>query len=45
MDKLIKQYEDTNQYGAWIEVFVYEDENGKEYRICCDQDGGETIEE
>lgn len=42
-DKFIRQYEDSTEYGAWVGVFVYEDENGDEYSIRVDQDGGEEI--
>ena len=42
-DKFIKEYDDCSDSGAWIGKFVYEDENGNEYTICCNQDGHEWI--
>ena len=44
-DKFIREYDDHAENGAWIGKFVYEDETGNEYTICCDQDGEEWIEE
>jgi hypothetical protein len=44
-DKFVRQYDSSSEMGAWIGKFVYEDELGNEYTICCDQDGEEWIEE
>ena len=44
-DILIREFDDSNDFGAWIGKFVYEDTEGNQYTICCDQDGGEWIEE
>lgn len=42
-DKLIKSY--VKDSGAFIQVDVYEDEEGNVYREMTDQDGGSWIEE
>lgn len=44
-DKLIEEYSKSNEYGAWIGVWVFEDKDGKTYSVCQDQDGEEWIEE
>lgn len=44
-DTFIREYDDSNGMGAWIGKFVYEDKDGNEYTICCDQDGEEWIQE
>jgi hypothetical protein len=42
-DKILKQY--VLDQPRFVEVTVYEDENGDIYRVFCDQDGEEWIEE
>lgn len=44
-DKLIREEDSSGEMGQWIGKFIYEDINGNEYTICCDQDGEEWIEE
>jgi hypothetical protein len=44
-DKLIREYDDCNDFGAWIGKWEFEDKQGKTYTICANQNGGEWIEE
>ncbi len=43
--KLIREWDDSDHKGAWVGKATYVDNSGGEYTICCDQDGGEWIEE
>lgn len=44
-DKLIREYSDCNDWGAWVGKWEFEDEEGSTYTLCQDQNGSEWIEE
>jgi hypothetical protein len=44
-DKLIREYSDSNKWGAWIGKWEFETPEGETYTLCQDQDGGEWMEE